>query len=59
MLHRPLVANSSMGMGLTTEKERTFSNISRNSGKDFDKNKTHISKKSIETQQIYNGNVVT
>ena len=31
LLHRPMVANSSIGIGLTVEKDRNFSNISRNS----------------------------
>ena len=31
MLHRPLVANSSIGIGLNVDRDKTFSNLSRNS----------------------------
>ena len=54
-LARPMIANSSIGNGLTAEKDRTLSNLSRNSAR---KDKNNQFKESIETStQIYNFNM--
>ena len=54
-LAKPMIANSSIGNGLTAEKDRALSNLSRNS---LGKDKNNQFKESIETStQIYSYNM--